>query len=102
MHPKAQYLSDELQENDYIQTNKDEKMDVRFSTDGNKVKIDLITGYKEYDDGNLIKYELREGTFAGGRFVVRLKGKIIEAELTIFGSGVPIIRSSRGYLIVKK
>jgi len=46
--------------NDYIQIDKGEEMDVQFSADGNEVKIDLLKGYKEYDEGNLIKYRLKE------------------------------------------
>eukprot|EP00930_Biecheleria_cincta_P024808 TRINITY_DN1770_c0_g1_i1.p1 TRINITY_DN1770_c0_g1~~TRINITY_DN1770_c0_g1_i1.p1 ORF type:complete len:148 (+),score=18.18 TRINITY_DN1770_c0_g1_i1:62-445(+) len=49
------------------------------------------------DDGT---YELGEGTFAGGRFVVKGEGVDaaggLQAELTIYGSGVPIISSVRG------
>jgi hypothetical protein len=41
------------------------------------------------------RFELHEGAFAGGRFVVRGD----EAELTMFGSGVPIVSSERGKLV---
>jgi hypothetical protein len=45
-----------------------------------------------------IVYELREGTFAGGRFVVWASNQGLQAELTIYGSGRPIVRSERGTL----
>ena len=44
-------------------------------------------------------FELSQGTFAGGRFVVWQGEKSLEAELTIFGSGRPIVESRRGDLV---
>ncbi|MBX3230480.1 MAG: hypothetical protein KIT84_02895 [Labilithrix sp.] len=43
------------------------------------------------------RFELTEGVFAGGRFVLRGD----EAELTIFGSGVPIVSSERGKIVAR-
>ena len=43
-------------------------------------------------------YQLVEGTFAGGRIVVWQASNGLQAELTIYGSGVPIVRSERGAL----
>jgi hypothetical protein len=43
------------------------------------------------------RFELDEGAFAGGRFVIRGD----EAELTMFGSGVPVVSSERGKLVVR-
>jgi hypothetical protein len=48
-----------------------------------------------------LHYELTKGTFAGGRFLVWVTPSGLEAELTIYGSGVPIISSERGRLIRK-
>ena len=44
-------------------------------------------------------YELGSGTFAGGRFLVWQGSKGLEAELTIYGSGRPIVESERGDLV---
>jgi len=41
------------------------------------------------------RFEITEGAFAGGRFVMRGE----DAELTLFGSGVPILWSARGKLV---
>jgi len=41
------------------------------------------------------RFDLQKGVFAGGRFVVRGD----EGEVTIYGSGVPIVSSERGKLI---
>jgi hypothetical protein len=49
--------------------------------------------------GDSIVFDLQEGTFAGGRFVVWSTKQGLQAELTIYGSGVPIISSERGALL---
>jgi hypothetical protein len=41
-------------------------------------------------------YGLVDGTFAGGRIMVWREPSGIQAELTIYGSGVPVKRSERG------
>lgn len=43
------------------------------------------------------RFDLQSGTFAGGRLVIRGD----RGELTIFGSGVPIVSSERGSLVVR-
>lgn len=43
-------------------------------------------------------YRLVEGTFAGGRLVVWTTANGLQGEVTIFGSGVSVIRSERGSL----
>ena len=52
--------------------------------------------------GDPAVYWLQEGTFAGGQFVQRKGEKGLEAELTMFGSGVPITASERGSLSKKR
>lgn len=42
-------------------------------------------------------FDLGKGAFAGGRFIVRGD----DAELTVFGSGVPIVSSERGKLVTR-
>ena len=46
-----------------------------------------------------LSYDLSQGTFAGGRFLVWQDGDGLQAELTIFGSGLPIVESKRGALV---
>ncbi|MBN1655655.1 MAG: BPTI/Kunitz domain-containing protein [Deltaproteobacteria bacterium] len=48
-----------------------------------------------------LTYDLATGTFAGGRFVVWSEESGLQAELTIYGSGLPIISSERGTLTPK-
>jgi hypothetical protein len=45
-----------------------------------------------------LSYNLTEGAFAGGRIVVWQASGSLQGELTIFGSGVPIVQSERGTL----
>ena len=52
--------------------------------------------------GDPFIYWLQDGTFAGGQFVVLPGGMSLQAELTIFGSGVPITASERGSLSKKR
>ncbi len=47
----------------------------------------------------VVQYDVYQGAFAGGRFVVRSSSEGLQAEFTIYGSGVPIARSERGLLV---
>ena len=99
--PDVQLPIDDLQESDYIKVNKDTQYHVTFAEDGNMVTIEpgSISGQKTNDGGESRIYELDEGVFAGGRFVIWMNNDSFEAELTIYGSGVPIVQSERGYLV---
>ncbi len=58
-----------------------------------------ISGQKTNDGGESRFYELDEGVFAGGRFVIWTNNDSFEVELTIYGSGIPVVKSERGYLV---
>lgn len=45
-------------------------------------------------------YDLADGTFAGGRFVVWSTSDGLRAEFTLYGSGRPIVMSERGDLVL--
>ena len=96
----VQFPTDNLQESDYKETTEGTQYNVSFSKDGEMVTIEpgSIRGQKTNKDDESEFYELDEGVFAGGRFVVWINNDSFEAELTIYGSGVPIIKSERGYL----
>jgi hypothetical protein len=57
-----------------------------------------MEGIRGEDVGVRAHFDLDGGTFAGGRFEVWDDGGL-QAELTLFGSGVPIASSERGPLI---
>ena len=70
--------------------------------DGGKIAIgtDPVEGSLASATAERIEYNLSEGTFAGGRFMVWEGGSGLQAELTIYGSGVTIVSSERGPLCV--
>jgi hypothetical protein len=98
--PNVQFPHDSLQEGDYIATNEEIKHDVIFSENGQIVTIEpgSVSGEKINNGEESKLYELVEGLFAGGRLVIWINHEDFEAEYTIYGSGVPIIRSERGKL----
>jgi hypothetical protein len=54
--------------------------------------------FRESAAGQL-HYELTDGAFAGGRFLIWSTAAGLEAEITLYGSGVPISLSERGRLV---
>jgi len=102
--PDVHFPKEDLQESDYEESNDRAQYNVTFSEDGQIVTIEpgSISGIKIKDGGESILYELDKGLFAGGRFVVWTNNDIFEAELTIYGSGLPIIKSERGNLVIRQ
>ena len=101
VHQNVQFPSDQLKENDYVEINHGSEYEVSFSEDWKTISImdDSISGTIMEGSEEYKKYDLDKGLFAGGRFVVWITDGQFEAEYTIYGSGVPIIRSERGYLL---
>jgi hypothetical protein len=104
--PEVKFPGDSLSECDFTATDEDIHYEVTFSENGRIITIetavtDTVSG-KRVNDGEAYKrYALDEGLFAGGRFIVWISNGILEAEYTVYGSGVPIIRSERGKLTGK-
>ena len=98
--PDVQFSSDDLQESDYEERDEGTAYNVTFSEDGQTIIIDQgsVHGQRTNNGFESLNYELGEGTFAGGRFIVWISNGGFEAELTIYGSGIPITKSERGYL----
>ena len=98
--PDVQFPMDDLKGSDYRETNEGAVYNVTLSEDGQMVIIEpgSIRGVKVMNGDKSKLYELEEGVFAGGRFIVWIRNNRFEAELTIYGSGVPIVKSERGYL----
>lgn len=98
--PNVQFPRDSLYESYYTVTNEDIQHEVTFTEDGRMISINPgpVSGEKT-KDGEISKYyEIVDGLFAGGRFIVWINNEKFEAEYTIYGSGVPIIKSERGKL----
>jgi hypothetical protein len=93
--------SNELLEADYKQ-----KMasawDVKFSDDARQIVLtpraggNALPGVRDMQRTDRAWFDL---TLAiGGRFVVQVDGSHFQAEYTVYGSGMPIISSTRGAL----
>lgn len=59
----------------------------------------LVRGQRAASADTCLVFDLSEGTFAGGRFVVWAGREGLQAEVTLYGSGRPIIESQRGALV---
>jgi hypothetical protein len=96
----VRFPTDEIDENKYVAFTGDKRYYISFAVDGKTISINAgqITGLRKEASSDEVFYELNEGLFAGGRFVVRLENELLDAELTIYGSGVPIVSSERGSL----
>lgn len=102
--PDVRYPDDVLQEDDYTLTDEDIRHEVTFSEDGMEITIEPgpVKGIRTKDDEGSLYFQLGEGLFAGGRFVIWIDSRDFEAELTIYGSGIPVVRSERGLLESQK
>jgi hypothetical protein len=107
-NPDVQFPADPLEEAEYEQTDQGNRYQVSFSEDAETVSVTgelsagetvVMPGSMETDAEGFRRYGIEEGLFAGGRFVVWTANDHFEAELTIYGSGVPIARSERGRLV---
>ncbi|MGE5358815.1 MAG: hypothetical protein ACM3NQ_07325 [Bacteroidales bacterium] len=94
--------SDGLSESDYRPSPAGGKYSVVIGEKGESVSIDgspQIRGTRSNQTDQRVTYTLNEGLFAGGRLVVWREGSGYQAELTIYGSGVPVARSERGSVV---
>jgi hypothetical protein len=100
---QVQFPHDSLMESDYKTSDENIQHEVSFSEDGQTVSITPgpVTGVKTRDNAVCKYFELSGGIFAGGRFLIWISDDGFEAEFTVYGSGVPIIRSERGDLELK-
>jgi hypothetical protein len=98
--PNVQFPADSLRESNYVAISEDIQYDVTFSADGKTVTIEpgSLSGEKIKAGEESAQYNIVKGLFAGGRFLIWKNNKDFEAEYTIYGSGIPIIRSERGKL----
>jgi len=99
--PNVQSPGDILTNDDYIEYSGDRRYTILFSDDGESVLIEpgTITGFKKSLVENKQMFELVDGVFSSGRFMVWIENGIYLSELTIYGSGVPILLSERGKLV---
>jgi hypothetical protein len=107
----VQFPSDEIKEEYYQPVNDGDTYEVTVTAGWEKVAVDgwgnVVVGAtslsgvltaSSIDSSSRLTYDLTSGSMGGGRFVVWSGESGLQAELTIYGSGVPIISSERGAL----
>lgn len=96
----VQLPTDELPESAYSPITNGTSYAVAVSSNWLNAKVGSTpyAGSLEASRDGKLHYSLGAGTFAGGRFVVWRGTDGLEAELTLYGSGVPIVSSERGTL----
>jgi hypothetical protein len=99
-HGSATLPSDPLAESDYQPMTPTTLYQVVVSATGTTVTVGTTpyAGTRAAASSDLVTFDLSTGTFAGGRFLVWPAQTSLQAELTIYGSGVPIVSSERGTL----
>ena len=97
----AQFPSDRLAEPAYDPVVAGLTYRVVLSDGGNQVAVGEtpLLGQRTRTTDSLVEYTLSKGTFAGGRFVVWWSNDGLQGELTIYGSGRPIVKSERGCVV---
>lgn len=93
--------SDPLGEADYRVLDAIVAYAVTISEAGAAVAIEaegVVSGRRVSVAPDRVSFDLTGGLFAGGRFVVWWGDATLQAEFTVYGSGVPIIGSWRGTL----
>ncbi len=95
------YSADPLRETDY-QAAAGPTYSILIGSDGQSVSIagsPPIRGTRSEQSPERVSYALDEGLVAGGRLVVWREGTGYQAELTLYGSGVPVVKSERGTFV---
>lgn len=89
-----------MTDTDYTAVTDGRRVRIAIADQGKTVTIETESfgGRRIAAEAPEVVFELSEGTFAGGRFVVWAGEAGLEAELTVFGSGLPILSSERGSL----
>lgn len=71
----------------------------QVSVEGASIENHAIKGQRVAATDGRLAYDLTEGTFAGGRFTAWSTKDGLQGELTVYGSGRPIVKSERGVLV---
>ncbi len=90
-------------ESEYVAVDNGPQWSLEFSEDGSAVRISGPNGevYEgELIDGDLLRYDLGVGAFAGGELIIAPGSQGLTAELILFGSGAPVVQSWLGVLSV--
>jgi hypothetical protein len=92
------------QDSEYVPVDVDAAIHVVFSSDATQLEMfeseisDPVYGQRSTSDPGRVRYSL--DLFAGGYFDVWANGSDLAAEHTVYGSGVRVISSTRGVLLL--
>ena len=97
-HPDVNLPHDIIPNDQYRLVKKPKVLSFQFSENRKEVKIPSlkVSGKLRKVDGNKRYYELTKGLFGGGSLTIEKNKSGLTATFTVFGSGVPVITSSRG------
>ena len=100
LSPSVQFPHDSLAESNYTHTNEGPFFDITFPGNGQTITINPgpVNGDKIRETNGSRYYDITGGLSGGGRFIIWIENNNFHAEYTIYGSGVPIIKSHRGKL----
>jgi hypothetical protein len=95
--------TDPLSDDNYRPVSQEPMYLVVLSDQGRTVSVGVtpFVGARAALSTERVLFTLSQGTFAGGRFVVWPGAETLQAELTLYGSGRPIVQSERGSLVPK-
>jgi hypothetical protein len=90
--------TDPLSEADFAPVDGGARYRLVVSEDAARIEVveSQMVAWLEQATAERLIYGLVDGAFAGGRIMVWREPNGIQAELTIYGSGVPVVRSERG------
>ena len=89
-----------IDESLYMDVEDGDEYTISFSSDRRNISIEPndLSGVLESSENEKLEYNINNGYFAGGRFLVWIENNVFNAELTEYGSGVPIIAGGKGLL----
>lgn len=90
--------TDPLSEADFAPVDRGARYRLFVSEDAAHIEVEesQMVAQLEQATAERLIYRLVEGAFAGGRIMVWREPTGFQAELTIYGSGLPVVRSERG------
>jgi len=96
--PTVGVPTDPLSEADFAPVDGGARYRLVVSRDAARIEVveSQMVAQLEQATAERLIYGLVDGAFAGGRIMVWREAGGIQAELTIFGSGLPVVRSERG------
>jgi hypothetical protein len=97
-NPNVLYPHDSIPDSNYKHLDTLKSYTVRFSSAKDSVFVGTWKGVKSSTSAGIIHYNIIN-MMAGGYFALWYNTVPYQAELTMYGSGVPIVFSERGYLI---